>query len=80
MKIKNYIIRISGMVLVLIVISLTIIAITYKENKKINYTYVIGNDFGKSKNCYVDNNDFRICEVKKEIIKVDYFYEDIVYE
>lgn len=80
MKIKNYIIRISGTVLVLIILVLTILAIAYKESKKYEYTYVIGNDFGKSKKCYIDTNDFRVCELQQKIIKVDYFYEDVEYE
>ena len=30
----------------------------------------------KSKNCYVDDNDYRVCDVKKGLIRVDYYYEE----
>lgn len=80
MKLRNLILRISGMVLVVIIVTMTILVIAYKESKKYDFTYVIGNDYGKSKNCYIDNNDNRICEVKGEIVKVEYYYEEIADE
>ena len=76
MELRKLIIRITGISIIFITIAITMILIVYREQNKNKYTYVINDTFYKSKNCYVDDNDYRVCETKKGIIKVDYYYEE----
>lgn len=75
MELRKLIIRITGISIIFLIIAITMMIIAYKEHKKTEYTYVINDEFYKSKNCYIDNIDNRICETKDGIIKVDYYYE-----
>lgn len=74
MKLRDLIIRISGVVLGTIILAITFLAIAYKLPKK--YTYVKDDKFGRSKNCYIDKKDYRVCETKKGLIRVEMFYEE----
>lgn len=74
MKIRDLIIRISGVVLVTIIATITLLTIAYKIPRK--YTYIKDEKFGKSNNCYIDEKDYRVCETKKGMIRVDMFYEE----
>lgn len=77
MKIRKIILLITRLDILFIIIALTIAITIYKEEKENKYTYIIGNSMGISNNCYVNDYDFRICEVKDRLIKVDMFYEEI---
>ena len=70
---RNIIVRITGFSILIIMLAIMWFAFTYGKRE---YTYVIGDKFGKSDNCYIDNNDFRVCIVNKELKRVDMFYEE----
>jgi len=76
MKLRNLILRISGVVLITIILAITLLAITYKISKKYKYVYYNENKFSKSSNCFIDKNDFRVCESKKGLIRVEMFYKE----
>jgi len=74
MKLRDLILRISGVALGTIILTITFLAVAYKLPKK--YTYVKDDKFGRSKNCYIDEKDYRVCETKKGLIRVEMFYEE----
>lgn len=69
---RDLIVRICGVSILIIMLAIMWFAFTYNKHE---YTYVIGDKFGKSDNCYIDDNDFRVCIVNKELKRVDMFYE-----
>lgn len=72
---RKKILKITRFYLIYIIFIMILCIFMYKEKIDKEYTYVINNSQGKSNNCYVNNYDFRICEVKNKILKVDYYYE-----
>lgn len=74
MKLRELILRITGICIMFIILALILGIIAYREKHK--YTYVIDDKFYKSDNCYI-HNDFRVCEVKNKLIAVDYYYEEV---
>lgn len=75
MQKRNKILRMTRFYIVYIIVIMIIGVFLYKEKNNKEYTYIINNAQGKSNNCYVNNYDFRICELKDRLIKVDMFYE-----
>ena len=72
MKLRELIIRITGTLIFLIIITIILLSIAYKIPKK--YTCVIDGKFLKSNNCYVDASDNRVCKIKGGLKKVEMFY------
>ncbi len=76
MQKRNKILRMTRFYIVYIIVIMILGVFLYKEKNNKEYTYIINNAQGKSKNCYVNNYDFRLCEVKDKLIKVEMFYEE----
>lgn len=73
MKTRELIIRISGVLIIALVIFVLLLALAYYERPI--YTYYVNGKFGKSNDCYITKNDFRVCNVKGHEKVVDMFYE-----
>lgn len=77
---RTKILKITSLIITYIIFVMTILTIRHEQIKIHEYTYIIGNSMGISNNCYVNDYDFRICELKDKLIKVDMFYEEEDYE
>ena len=76
MQKRNKILRMTRFYIVYIIVIMIIGVFLYKEKNNKEYTYIINNAQGKSENCYVNDYDFRLCEVKDKLIMVEMFYEE----
>lgn len=77
MKLRDLVIRISGMVLFVTIIFITLFGVAYSVYHH-EYTYVKDGKFYKSNKCYVEvTGEYRrICEKKGQKIEVEMYYEE----
>lgn len=74
MKLRDLIIRISGVLICAIITIILLFIVAYIE--KPTYTYVLNGKFGKSHNCYINKSDFRVCSIKGQEKVVEMYYEE----
>jgi len=75
MKIREFVLRITRILLIFMIMFLIMLVLAYREDRKQKYTYVVDDEFYDSTECYIDNIDNRICKTKDgDMIKVEMFY------
>ena len=65
---------IIGFLLVTIVLLIFYIAVSILREKEYKY-FTFENEWGVSSNCYIDNDQFAVCEIDEVLVIVRQYYE-----